>query len=86
MHIFLHGFFLINDVFPPFLEKNRATSPPESGTHPFSTDMLKFVELLVIEVHPLEIVIGRFRAASRGRLWSLGALQDMSLIESAFGH
>ena len=29
--------FLIIDVFPPILEKNRATSPPESRTYPFNT-------------------------------------------------
>ena len=33
--------FLIIDVFPPLLEKNRATSPPESRTYPFSTYMLR---------------------------------------------
>ena len=32
-----------------------------------------FVELLIVEVHHLEIVIGRLRAA----FWSLGASQDM---------
>ncbi len=35
--IFPISVFLIIDVFPPPLEKNRATSPPESRTHPFST-------------------------------------------------
>ena len=30
------GFFLIISVFPHFLEKNRATSTPESRTHLFS--------------------------------------------------
>ena len=35
--IFPISVFLIIDVFPPPLGKNRATSPPESRTHPFST-------------------------------------------------
>ena len=39
--IFPMSVFLIIDVFPPFLEKNRATSPPESRTHLFSTQELR---------------------------------------------
>ncbi len=42
---------------------------------------LIFVELLEVEVHHFEIVIGRLRAASR----ILRALQDMPLKKAAFG-
>ena len=39
---FLTSVFLIINVFPHFSrKKNRATSPPESRTHPFSTQRLK---------------------------------------------
>ena len=35
---FLTSVFLIINVFPHFSrKKNRATSPPESRTHPFNT-------------------------------------------------
>ena len=37
LHIFPMSVFLIINVFPPLLEKNRAASPPESRTHPFNT-------------------------------------------------
>ena len=47
-----------------------------------------FMELLVAEVHHLEIVIGRLRAAPGGfpaQPWSLGALQDMPFKKICFG-
>ena len=38
LHVFPTWVFLIIDTFPQLLEKNRATSPPESWTHPFSLE------------------------------------------------